>query len=248
MAGRGEGVGVVVAEDAALTAQRLLLQFPGLRVVTQRRQVVGELAGGGEGVGVVLAEDAAAPGQGVLVQRAGPLVFTQPPQVKREVAGRGEGVGVIVTESCPPNIVAAFEHCQRGLRLAPDQQVHRGVIEESGGLGRNRVQGGIAVGRGQDVRQQPSPQRPPAQIGAHIAGRASGRAGGPPSPPTGRPSRHPMLGCGRAAALRGSGVAGGRAGTPWPCPAGAGSSCSAPPPAGQSRAAATARAARRGGR
>ena len=37
LAGRGEGVGVVLAEDAAPPAQHLFLQFPGLRVVTQTR-------------------------------------------------------------------------------------------------------------------------------------------------------------------------------------------------------------------
>jgi hypothetical protein len=171
VAGRGEGVGVILAEDSAPPAQHLFLEFPGLRVVTQPDQVVGELGGGGEGGGVVLAEDAAAPGQGVLVEGAGLRVFPQPPQVQREVAGRGEGVGVIVTELVAPGSVAAFEHRQRGLRLAPDEQVHPGAIEEPGGLGRHRVQGGIAVGGGQHVRQQPSPQWPPARIGAHVAGR-----------------------------------------------------------------------------
>ena len=170
LAGRGEGVGVVVAEDSAPPAQRLFLQFPGLPVVTQPEQVVGELAGGGEGVGVVLAEDSAAPGQGVFVERAGPLVLTQPPQVQRQVAGRGEGVGVIVTELVAPHVVGAFVRRQGGLGLATGQQVRRGAIEESGGLGRNRVQGVVAAGCGQDMREQPSPEWPPARIGAHIAG------------------------------------------------------------------------------
>ena len=170
MAGRGEGVGVVVAEDPALPVQHVFVEFAGLLVVTQREQVGGELAGRGEGVGVVLAEDPAAAGEGVLVERAGLLVLTQRTQVQREVAGRGEGVGVIVAEFWRAGR-------RRRVRTAATRPGAR-----PGSAGRSRRdraagwprpaprRGRLAVGRGQDMRQQPSPERPPARVGAHIAG------------------------------------------------------------------------------
>jgi hypothetical protein len=60
---------------------------------------------------------------------------------------------VVVTESVAPDLVSSFEHRQRGLVLASDEQVGRGAIEQPRGLDRNHVEGGIAVGRGQHVRQ-----------------------------------------------------------------------------------------------
>jgi hypothetical protein len=76
LTGRGEGLGVVVAEESAPPAQHLFKEFPSLQVITQHGQVGGELAGRGQGAGVVVAEDSAAPGQRVFVERAGPLVLT----------------------------------------------------------------------------------------------------------------------------------------------------------------------------
>ena len=43
-------------------------------------------------------------------------------------------------------------------------------VEEFGGLGRNRVQGDVAAGCGQDMREQRFPQRERARIGAQVAG------------------------------------------------------------------------------
>ena len=59
-----DGLGVVIAEDAAAAGQDVFVQLPGRLVLAGRTQVAGEVAGGVQGVGVVVAEDAAAAGQG----------------------------------------------------------------------------------------------------------------------------------------------------------------------------------------
>ena len=94
MAGRGEGVGVVLAEDSAAAGEGVVLELPGLLIVTQRPQEQAEVAGRGEGVGVVVAEDSAPPAQHLFLQFPGLRVVTQPEQVVGELAGGGEGVGV----------------------------------------------------------------------------------------------------------------------------------------------------------
>lgn len=55
VAGGGEGVRVVVAQDAAPPGEGVLVQFPRRPQVTKRAQCQGEVFGGGEGVKVVLA-------------------------------------------------------------------------------------------------------------------------------------------------------------------------------------------------
>ena len=81
VAGRAEGVEVVLAEDAAATGEGVLVEAAGLFVVTEPAPVDGEVAGRAEGLGVVLAEDPAAAGQGVLVEVAGLLVLAERVQV-----------------------------------------------------------------------------------------------------------------------------------------------------------------------
>jgi hypothetical protein len=76
---------------------------------------------------------------------------------------------VIVTE-LSRRTSQVFERRQGGLGLAPDQQVRCGAIEESGCLGRDRAEGGVVAGCGQDMRQQPSPDWPSGLIDSHIAG------------------------------------------------------------------------------
>jgi hypothetical protein len=56
---RVEGVGVVLAQDAASAGQGVLVDGAGPLVVTNFVQVEGEAAGRDEGVAVVLAQDAA---------------------------------------------------------------------------------------------------------------------------------------------------------------------------------------------
>jgi hypothetical protein len=65
--GGAQGVGVVLAQDAAAAGQGVFAQLPGRLVLADRTQANGEVAAGGQGVGVVLAEVAAAAGQGVFV-------------------------------------------------------------------------------------------------------------------------------------------------------------------------------------
>ena len=65
--GRGQGVGVVLAQHAAAARQGVFAQLPGRLVLPGRAQADGQVAGGGQGVGVVLAEVAAAAGQRVFV-------------------------------------------------------------------------------------------------------------------------------------------------------------------------------------
>ena len=63
-------LGVVLAQDAAVAVEGVLVQVAGGLDVAQLAQVDGQVVGGVEGVGVVLAQDAAAAGKGVLVQVA----------------------------------------------------------------------------------------------------------------------------------------------------------------------------------
>jgi hypothetical protein len=102
---------------------------------------------------VVLTEDPTTPGHRVLVKCLGPLNLTQYPQGERQVAGRGEGVGVIGTKLVAPQLIGALARRQGGLKLATDHQIGRSAIEESGGLGRRRVQSVVAAGSGQDMRE-----------------------------------------------------------------------------------------------
>ena len=61
---------MVVAPDAAVAGQGVLVQVAGGLDVAQLAQVDGQVVGGVEGVGVVVAQDAAAAGKSVLVQVA----------------------------------------------------------------------------------------------------------------------------------------------------------------------------------
>ena len=73
--GRGPGVGVVLAQDAAAAGQGIFGQLPGRLLLADPAQAHDEVVGGGQGVGVVLAQDAAAAGQGVFAQLPGRLVL-----------------------------------------------------------------------------------------------------------------------------------------------------------------------------
>jgi hypothetical protein len=164
---------VVVAEDPAPPLQHVVLEAQGLRVLAEVEQVAGELAGGGEGVRMLLAEHPAAPDQRGFVECAGPPVPAEVPQVQREVAGREDGVGVIVAQLVAPDEVGALVRCQCGLRLTLGEQVGRGAVEEPGRLGGDHVEGRRVRGCGQDMREQPSPQWPPARVDADVAGRGA---------------------------------------------------------------------------
>jgi hypothetical protein len=74
--GRGQGVGVVFAQDPTPAGEGVLVQGAGLLVLTQRPQVAGEVGGRGQGTGVVLAQDPTLAGEGVLGQGVGLLVVT----------------------------------------------------------------------------------------------------------------------------------------------------------------------------
>jgi len=79
--GGGQGVGVVLAQDAAAAGQGVFVSLPGRLVLPGRTQADGQVAGGGQGVGVVLAEVAAA-GQGVFVElHLRPAVITSHPRI-----------------------------------------------------------------------------------------------------------------------------------------------------------------------
>jgi hypothetical protein len=71
VAGRAEGVGVVVAESSAVPGEGVFVHFAGGLVLAEGGQVDGEAVGGAEGVGVVVAEAPAGPGEGVFVETGG---------------------------------------------------------------------------------------------------------------------------------------------------------------------------------
>jgi hypothetical protein len=83
VAGGGQGLRVVLAQDAAGPGQRVLVQVPGGLVLAERAQVDGEAVGGGQGLRVVIAQDAAGPGKRVLAQVPGGLVLAERAQVRR---------------------------------------------------------------------------------------------------------------------------------------------------------------------
>ena len=75
--GRGEGVGVVVAQHPAAPGQGVLVECAGLLILAQRAQIGGEVVGRGEGVGMIVAQHPAEAGEGVVLELAGPLVLAQ---------------------------------------------------------------------------------------------------------------------------------------------------------------------------
>ena len=96
--GRGPGVGVVLAQDAAAAGQDVFVQLPGRLVLAQLEQRAGEDEGGGQGVGVVLAQDAAAAGQGVFAQLPGRLALADRTQADGQAVGGGQRVGVVLAQ------------------------------------------------------------------------------------------------------------------------------------------------------
>jgi DNA-binding SARP family transcriptional activator len=96
--GGGEGVGVVVAQDAAAAVEGVVVQVVGGLHLAQRAQIDGQVGGRVQGVGVVLAQDAAAAGQGFVVQVAGGLHLAQRAQIVGQVVGGVQGVGVVLAQ------------------------------------------------------------------------------------------------------------------------------------------------------
>ena len=74
--GRGEGVGVVFAQDPAAAGEGVLGEGAGLLVFTQRGQPDGEVVGRAEGVGVGVAELGLVEGVGPTGEREGELRST----------------------------------------------------------------------------------------------------------------------------------------------------------------------------
>ena len=75
---------MVLAQDSAAAGEGVVLELPGLLIVTQRPQDQAEDVGREQGGGVVLAEDSAAAGEGVVQELPGLLIVTQRPQDQAE--------------------------------------------------------------------------------------------------------------------------------------------------------------------
>src|SRR2546421_69078 len=91
VAGGGQGVGVVLAQDGAAAVEGVLIQVPGGLYSAEFAQVVSQDGGGGQSVAVVLAQDAAVTVEGVLVQVPGGLYVAQLAQADGQVVGGVEG-------------------------------------------------------------------------------------------------------------------------------------------------------------
>jgi hypothetical protein len=74
-ASRGEGIGMVIAQDSTEAGEGVVLESECLLVLTQRSQGESEETGGPQGERVIVALRAAAAGQGVGLESVGPLVF-----------------------------------------------------------------------------------------------------------------------------------------------------------------------------
>ena len=77
VAGRGQGLGVVVAEDTAAPGEGVGVQVPGRLGFSELAQVRSEVAGRDQGPRVVVAVGSAAPGQRIGIQFPGRLVHVQ---------------------------------------------------------------------------------------------------------------------------------------------------------------------------
>ena len=92
---RGQGVGVVLAQDADTVGQDLLVQGDGFGEASRRRVCVCEVVAQGQGVGVVVAQDADTVWQDLLVQGDGLGEASRRTVCVCEVVARGQGAGVI---------------------------------------------------------------------------------------------------------------------------------------------------------
>ena len=88
-------MGVVLAQDACVVGQDLLVQGDGLLKAAHLPVCVCEDVARDLGVGVVLTQDACAVGEDLLVQGDGLPKAAHLPVCACEVVARGQGVGVI---------------------------------------------------------------------------------------------------------------------------------------------------------
>ena len=114
--GGGQGVGVVVAQDAAAAVEGVVVQVAGGLDLAERAQVGGQVVGGVQGVGVVVAQDAAAAVEGVVVQVAGGLDLAERAQVVGQVVGGVQGVGVVLAQDAAAAVQGVVVQVAGGLR------------------------------------------------------------------------------------------------------------------------------------
>ena len=110
------------------------------------------------------------PCQGVLIQPPCRLILSQRPQVEGEVVGREQGVGVLLTQHPAPQPKGTLGERHARRCFSACLQVKGGLVEQPRDVIACVIESTAGVSGSQNVREEPSPFRPGAEVVSRLRG------------------------------------------------------------------------------